>query len=73
MFKSFSDSFLDLGDGVLGSIYPRHCPICDKLLPVVEIKNGKLRSGRLIHEACARKITLKYFLHSKLVILVLKI
>ena len=56
MFKSFSDSFLDLGDGVLGSIYPRHCPICDKLLPVVEIKNGKLRSGRLIHEACAQKI-----------------
>ena len=56
MLKSFKDSFLDLGDGVLGPIYPRHCPICDELLPVIEIKDGKLRTGRLIHEDCACKI-----------------
>ena len=56
MFKSICDNFLSLGDRVLGLLYPRHCPVCDDLLPVVEFKNGELRTGRLIHEACARKI-----------------
>ncbi len=37
-------------------VYPRHCPVCDKVLKSVEFKNGRLNTGRLIHDDCNRKV-----------------
>ena len=56
MLQNISDSFAGIRDGVLDVIYPRHCPICDGLLPVLEINDGRIRTGRMLHKSCARKI-----------------
>ncbi len=37
-------------------VYPRHCPVCDKVVKSVEFTRGKLTSGRLIHDECNRKV-----------------
>ena len=43
-------------DTAISMIYPRHCPVCDKVLKSVEIVDGRLCSGRLIHDSCNRKV-----------------
>ncbi len=43
-------------DGTLNIFYPRHCPVCDRLLGAFVLKNGKITMGPLIHEECDRKV-----------------
>ena len=37
-------------------VYPRHCPVCDKVVKSVEFAHGRVTSGRLIHDECNRKV-----------------
>ncbi|MBQ3798078.1 MAG: ComF family protein [Butyrivibrio sp.] len=46
----------NIAETSLSIIYPRHCPVCDGLVKTIEIKDGKLITGRLLHEACNRKV-----------------
>ena len=43
-------------DTAVTLIFPRHCPVCDGVLKSVEIKDGRLVTGRLIHDDCNRKV-----------------
>ena len=46
----------DLFETALTLVYPRHCPVCDKVLKSVEIIDGRITFGRLIHDSCNRKV-----------------
>ena len=37
-------------------VYPGRCPVCDGILNAFEIRNGRIKRGRLIHEDCMKKI-----------------
>ncbi len=56
MLQNVSNSFMEVMDEALRLIYPRHCPVCDGLLPWVEIENGIINKGRLIHRSCSVKV-----------------
>ena len=47
---------LDFIDIAITMVYPRHCPVCDKVLKSVEFRDGRLVTGRLIHDDCNRKV-----------------
>ncbi len=38
-------------------VYPGRCPVCDGILNAFEIRNGRIRRGRLIHDDCRKKIS----------------
>ena len=40
----------------LDIIYPRHCPVCDGVLPAFTFEGGKIKRGRIIHRDCIKKI-----------------
>ncbi len=46
----------EITETALSMVYPRHCPVCDGVLKTVEIKNGRLMTGRLVHDDCNRKV-----------------
>ena len=46
----------DFLDTALTLVYPRHCPVCDGVLKSVEIREGRLTTGRLVHDGCNRKV-----------------
>ena len=37
-------------------VYPGRCPVCDGILNTFEIRKGRIKRGRLIHEDCIKKI-----------------
>ncbi len=41
---------------VLDLIYPRRCPVCDGPVRALELRNGRIRRGGLIHRQCLKKI-----------------
>ena len=40
----------------LDIIYPRHCPVCDGVLPAFTFEGGRIKRGRIIHRDCIKKI-----------------
>ena len=40
----------------LDIIYPRHCPVCDGVLPAFTFESGRIKRGRIIHRNCIKKI-----------------
>ena len=40
----------------LDFIFPRRCPVCDGIIPALELRDGRLRAGGDIHPACSAKI-----------------
>ena len=41
---------------VLDYIYPRRCPVCDKIVGAFEYRNGRIRRGGYAHRDCLKKI-----------------
>lgn len=37
-------------------VYPRRCPVCDGILNTFELKDRRIKRGRLIHDDCIKKI-----------------
>ena len=56
MLQNVNNTLWDLKEGVLDMIYPRRCPICDEIVEVVSISNGRIKTGGHIHEKCNAKI-----------------
>jgi ComF family protein len=42
--------------GALSFFFPRRCPVCDKVVPVLELRGERLVKDALIHEGCKKKI-----------------
>ena len=40
----------------LDFVYPRRCPVCDGIIPVLELRDGRLRTGGDIHRNCSPRI-----------------
>jgi ComF family protein len=43
-------------DRALDIIYPRHCPICDDVIPAFYFDKGKFKKGGIIHSGCLKNI-----------------
>lgn len=40
----------------LDFFFPRRCPVCDGIVPALELKDGRIKAGGYIHRRCHRKI-----------------
>jgi ComF family protein len=40
----------------LDIIYPRHCPVCDRVLSAFVFDGGRIKKGPLIHRECLKKL-----------------
>ena len=56
MFQLQSDFLKEIGGKTLDIIYPRRCPVCDGIVGAIEFRDGKIVTGRLIHEECDKKV-----------------
>ncbi len=41
---------------VLDTIYPRHCAICDEVVPAFTFEKGRIKRGGVVHRDCLKKI-----------------
>ncbi len=42
--------------GILDLLYPARCPVCDGVVGIFELRNGKIRKTHYIHRQCLKKI-----------------
>jgi len=41
---------------ILDYIYPRRCPVCDRIVGAFEYRNGRIKRGGCIHRDCLKQI-----------------